>query len=416
MTALLRLATCGSVDDGKSTLIGRLLHDTRQIADDQLEHVRDVSERRGGGALDLALLTDGLRAEREQGITIDVAYRSFITERRRFILADCPGHEQYTRNMVTGASTADATVVLIDARHGVQAQTRRHMAIAELLRVPHVLVAVNKMDAVGWSRERFEEIEAEVGRVAAALGLPDVVCVPVSALHGDNVVEPSAHAAWHEGPPLVTRLEELPIDGADTAGPLRLPVQLVTRPEGEAGGGRRYAGRIARGTVRPGDAVVVLPSGREAVVEAVETLDRELEAAGAPLSVALRLDREVDVARGDVICAAADAPAPARELQATVCWMHERPLHPGARLLVKHGTRTVRAIADAVPERLDLETLGPVPAPDGLHLNDLGHVHLRLAEPVIADPYAECRATGAFVLIDDQSNATLAAGMVLSAG
>jgi sulfate adenylyltransferase subunit 1 len=318
--------------------------------------------------------------------------------------------------MVTGASTADATVVLIDARHGVQPQTRRHMAIAELLRVPHVLVAVNKMDAAGWSRVRFEEIEAEVARVAAALGLPDVVCVPVSALHGDNVVEPSPNAPWHDGPPLVTRLEDLPLDGADVAGPLRLPVQLVTRPEGEAGGGRRYAGRIARGTVRPGDAVVILPSGREAVVDAVETLGRELEAAGAPLSVALRLDREVDVARGDVICAAAEAPAPARELQATVCWMHERPLHPGVRLLLKHGTRTVRAIADAVPERLDLETLGPVPAGDGLHLNDLGHVHLRLAEPVIADPYAECRATGAFVLIDDQSNATLAAGMVLSAG
>jgi sulfate adenylyltransferase subunit 1 len=413
MSGLLRLATCGSVDDGKSTLIGRLLHDTRQIADDQLDHVRDVSERRGGGELDLALLTDGLRAEREQGITIDVAYRSFITERRRFILADCPGHEQYTRNMVTGASTADATVVLIDARHGVQAQTRRHMAIAELLRVPHVLVAVNKMDAVGWSRERFVEIEADVAHVAAALGLPDVACVPVSALHGDNVVEASAHTPWHEGPPLVARLEELPLDGADTAGPLRFPVQLVTRPEA---GGRRYAGRIARGTVRPGDTVRVLPSGHEAVVEAVELLDAELDEAAAPLSVALRLDRELDVARGDVLCAARDAPVPARELRATVCWMHERPLHPGARLLVKHGTRTVRAIADAIPERLDLETLGPVPAPDGLGLNDLGHVRLRLAEPVVADPYAECRATGAFVLIDDQSNATLAAGMVLSAG
>ena len=414
--ALLRLATCGSVDDGKSTLIGRLLHDTRQIHDDQMEHVRDVSARRGGGDFDLALLTDGLRAEREQGITIDVAYRSFLTDRRRFILADCPGHEQYTRNMVTGASTADASVLLVDARLGVQPQTRRHLAISALLRVPHVLVAVNKMDLVDWDEERFTEIADELRSLADGLGLPDLVCVPISALEGAGVVDPVGDIApWHAGPSLVTRLEDLPIDGADAAGPLRMPVQWVIRPEGEHGGGRRYAGRIARGTVRVGDEVVALPSGQEAVVTGIELLDEDLDAASAPRSVAVRLDRELDVARGDVLCRVGEAPTPARELEATLCWMHERPLRPGARLLLKHGTRTTRAIVGEIRERLELETLTPVPAPDGLALNDLGHVTLKVADPLVADPYGECRETGAFVLIDDQDHATLAAGMIVAA-
>ncbi len=414
--ALLRLATCGSVDDGKSTLIGRLLHDTRQIHDDQMEHVRDVSARRGGGEFDLALLTDGLRAEREQGITIDVAYRSFLTDRRRFILADCPGHEQYTRNMVTGASTADASVLLVDARLGVQPQTRRHLAISALLRVPHVLVAVNKMDLVGWDEARFTEIADELRSLAEGLGLPDLVCVPISALEGAGVVDPVGDVAhWHTGPSLVTRLEDLPIDGADAAGPLRMPVQWVVRPEGEHGGGRRYAGRIARGTVRVGDEVVALPSGQEAVVTGVELLGNDLDAASAPRSIAVRLDRELDIARGDVLCRVGEAPTPTREFEATLCWMHERPLQPGARLLLKHGTRTTRAIVGEIRERLELETLTPVPAPDGLALNDLGHVTLKVADPLVADPYGECRETGAFVLIDDQDHATLAAGMIVSA-
>jgi len=413
---LLRLATCGSVDDGKSTLIGRLLHDTRQIHDDQMEHVRDVSARRGGGELDLALLTDGLRAEREQGITIDVAYRSFLTERRRFILADCPGHEQYTRNMVTGASTADASVLLVDARNGVLPQTRRHLAISALLRVPHVLVAINKMDLVGWDEQRFDKIAAELRGLAETLGLPDLVCVPISALEGDGVARPLGdEAPWHSGPSLVARLEELPLDGADEDGPLRLPVQLVIRPEGEHGGGRRYAGRIARGTVRVGDELVALPSGQEAVVTAVELIGSELDAAAAPRSVSVRLDRELDISRGDVLCRASEVPVPVREIEATLCWMHERPLHPGARLLLKHGARTTRTIVGEVREKLDLETLAPVSAPDGLHLNDLGHVALKVAEPLVADPYEECRETGAFVLIDDADNATLAAGMIVSA-
>ncbi|HMS61817.1 MAG TPA: GTP-binding protein [Solirubrobacteraceae bacterium] len=414
--ALLRLATCGSVDDGKSTLIGRLLHDTRQIADDQMEHVRDVSARRGGGDFDLALLTDGLRAEREQGITIDVAYRSFLTDRRRFILADCPGHEQYTRNMVTGASTADASVLLVDARLGVQPQTRRHLAISALLRVPHVLVAVNKMDLVGWDEARFAEIADELRGLADGLGLPDLVCVPISALEGAGVVDPVGDLApWHPGPSLVTRLEDLPLDGADQHGPLRLPVQWVIRPEGEHGGGRRYAGRIARGTVAVGDEVIALPSGQEAVVIGIELLGSDLDAAAAPRSVAVRLDRELDISRGDVLCRVGEAPAPARDLEATLCWMHERPLQPGARLLLKHGARTTRAIVGEIRERLELETLTAVPAPDGLALNDLGHVTLKVADPLVADPYGECRETGAFVLIDAQDHATLAAGMIVSA-
>ncbi|HEY5142072.1 MAG TPA: GTP-binding protein [Solirubrobacteraceae bacterium] len=408
---LLRVATCGSVDDGKSTLLGRLLHDTRQIADDQLDHVRDVSERRGT-VLDLALLTDGLRAEREQGITIDVAYRSFETPRRRFILADCPGHEQYTRNMVTGASTADAAVLLVDARHGVVAQTRRHLAITALLRVPHVLVAVNKMDLVDWDGARFAEIAGDIRALAETLGVEDVACVPVSALEGDNVVEPSARTPWYDGPPLVTRLEELPPESDDPDGPLRFPVQLVIRPLGGAGGGRRYAGRVARGTVRPGDAVVALPSGEEAVVAAVETLDGELAHASAPRSVSIVLDRELDISRGDVLCRTGAAPALTRELEATLCWMSERHLRPGARLLLKHGTRTTRAIVEDVTERLHLQTLLGAPAPDGLALNDLGRVRLRVAEPLVADPYAESRAAGAFVLIDDATNDTVAAGMI----
>ncbi|CAB4913468.1 unannotated protein [freshwater metagenome] len=411
MSDLLRLATCGSVDDGKSTLLGRLLHDTRQIADDQLEHVRDVSARRGG-ELDLALLTDGLRAEREQGITIDVAYRSFVTERRRFILADCPGHEQYTRNMVTGASTADAAVLLIDARYGVVSQTRRHLAIAALLRVPHVVVAVNKMDLVAWSQERFDEIVADVRVLADGLGVADAACIPLSALEGDNVVTKSAAAPWYTGPALVPYLEELPLDGLDDTGPVRFPVQLIIRPDGEAGGGRRYAGRIERGTLRTGDAVVALPSGREAVVEAIEILDEQLEVAGPSLSVNVVLDREIDIARGDLLVRRGEEPNVRRELEATLCWMSDRHLKPGQRLLLKAGARTTRAVVDEVRERLDLESLQPVAAPDGLALNDLGRVRLRVADAVPADTYAECRATGAFVLIDDATNDTVAAGMI----
>ena len=282
--------------------------------------------------------------------------------------------------------------------------------------MPHVLVAVNKMDLVDWDEARFAEIAGELRGLADGLGLPDLVCVPISALEGAGVVDPVGDLApWHAGPSLVTRLEDLPLDGADQHGPLRLPVQWVIRPEGEHGGGRRYAGRIARGTVTVGDEVVALPSGQEAVVTGIELLGSDLDAAAAPRSVAVRLDRELDLARGDVLCRVGEAPTPARELEATLCWMHERPLRPGARLLLKHGARTTRAIVGEIRERLELETLTAVPAPDGLALNDLGHVTLKVADALVADPYGECRETGAFVLIDAQDHATLAAGMIVSA-
>jgi sulfate adenylyltransferase subunit 1 len=402
----LRLATAGSVDDGKSTLIGRLLYDSKSILADQLEHIAEVSHaRNGNGHLDLALLTDGLRAEREQGITIDVAHRYFATPRRRFILADTPGHEQYTRNMVTGASTAEVAIVLVDARHGVVEQTRRHAAVAGLLRVGHVVLAVNKMDLVGWSEEVFDRIVADFDCFASKIGLGAVTPLPLSALHGDNVVEPSERLAWYAGPPLLEHLEtvELP---AEAPADFRLPVQWVLRGEERA-----YAGRIGSGELRPGDDVVALPSGASARVVAVETFDGPLDVALAGQSVSVRLDRELDLSRGDVLAAAGSPPSVTRSFGADVCWLSERPLAPGARLALKHGTRTVRAVVDAVVDRLDLAGAARVAA-DGLSLNDIGRVDLRVSSPLPAEPYAANRVTGAFILVDDGTNETVGAGMV----
>jgi sulfate adenylyltransferase large subunit len=411
-TELLRLVTCGSVDDGKSTLIGRLLYDTKQIFVDQLEHIEDVSRRRGNEYVDLALLTDGLRAEREQGITIDVAYRSFVTPRRRFQLADAPGHVQYTRNMVTGASTAELGIVLVDARQGVVEQTRRHAYILSILRVPHAVAAVNKMDLVGWSQERFAEIAAELEQ----LGLPDLQAIPISALHGDNVVERSEHMPWYEGPLLLEHLETVEIASDRDLDCRRFPVQWVIRPmSDEHHDYRGYAGQVAGGVWSAGDDVVVLPAGLRTRVEAVETLDGPLEAAIPPMSVTIRLADDVDVSRGDMLADPAAPPVVARELETRVCWMSERPLEPRARLAVKQTTRSVRAIADELVARTDVHTLEDTPAPGRLELNDIGVVRLRLAEPLCVDPYAENRATGAFVLIDEATNETVGAGLVLSA-
>ena len=411
-TELLRLVTCGSVDDGKSTLIGRLLYDTKQIFVDQLAQIEDVSRRRGHEYVDLALLTDGLRAEREQGITIDVAYRSFVTPRRRFQLADAPGHVQYTRNMVTGASTAELGIVLVDARRGVVEQTRRHAYILSILRVPHAVAAVNKMDLVDWSQERFEEIAAELGE----LGLPDLRAIPISALHGDNVVERSERMPWYDGPPLLEHLETVEVASDRDLARRRFPVQWVIRPVSpDHHGYRGYAGQVAGGLWSAGDEVVVLPSGLRTQVEAVETLDGPLETAAPPLSVTLRVADDLDVARGDMLADPAEPPLVARELEARVCWMSERPLEPHARLAVKHTTRSVRAIADQLVSRVDVHTLEDQPAPGRLELNDIGVVRLRLAEPLCVDPYAENRATGAFVLIDEATNETAGAGMVIAA-
>ena len=413
---LLRLATAGSVDDGKSTLVGRLLHDSKSVLADQLDAVERVSRDRGLAHADLALLTDGLRAEREQGITIDVAYRYFATADRSFILADCPGHVQYTRNTVTGASTADAVVLLVDARKGVLEQTRRHLAVAALLRVPHVVVAVNKIDLVDFDAAVYERVSADLARVAADLGLPDLRTVPVSALEGDNVVDRSARTDWYDGPSLLEVLETLPVAEDPESEEFRFPVQLTLRPQEAARDEahreyRGYAGQIASGVVRVGDEVVVLPSGRRTTVAGIDTANGELTEAFAPMSVALRLTDDIDVARGDLVAAAAQAPEPTRDLVATVCWLSDVPLSRKSRLLLKHTTRTTRAIVSAVDGVLDLDQVQIVPG-DDLALNDIGRVRLRTAEPIVAEPYARHRRTGAFLLIDSQSGQTLAAGMI----
>jgi sulfate adenylyltransferase large subunit len=413
---LLRLVTAGSVDDGKSTLIGRLLYDTKQVLADQLEHIEETSLRRGDGYVNLALLTDGLRAEREQGITIDVAYRSFVTARRRFQLADAPGHVQYTRNLVTGASTADVAVILIDARKGVVEQTRRHSYIAGTLGIPHIVFAVNKMDLVDFSAERYSEIEAELLVLADRLGLSDTRAIPMSALRGDNVVERGEGLPWYDGPTLLEHLETVEIAGDRNLDDRRFPVQWVVRPmSDEHHDYRGYAGQVAAGTWRPGDEVVVLPSGRRTRVAAVENFDRPLEEAFPPQSVTIRLEDDVDVGRGDMLADPDNPPVVARELLAEICWMSERPLEPRAKLAVKHTTRASRAVVDELVSVVDMDTLDTVPAPERLELNDLAVVRLRLAEPLAVDTYERNRTTGAFILIDEATNDTVAAGMVLEA-
>ena len=390
---LLRLCTCGSVDDGKSTLIGRLLVDAKAVLSDQLEHVRAATERRGGEGLDLALLTDGLRAEREQGITIDVAHRYFATPRRSFVLADCPGHERYTRNMVTGASTSQAAIVMIDARHGVVEQTRRHLGVLKLLGVAHRIVCVNKMDLVDWSRARFDAVCSDVLGVDGAVE----AFIPTSALDGDGVTFAPPEAPWYDGPPLLELLEELDVDAEPDAAGTRLPVQWVTRDGDE----RWLCGRQAGGVLRAGDDVIVAPGGEAATVVEVATFDGPLAESRAPRSIRVRLDRDVDVSRGDVLCGARDAPEPVRELDATLCWMSEAPLRQGTRYALKHAATWVRAAVDAV------EADG-----DTLELNDLGRVRLRTSAPLALDAYADNRVTGSFLLVDESTNETVAAGMV----
>ncbi|MFD8596275.1 sulfate adenylyltransferase subunit 1 [Kitasatospora sp. NPDC059646] len=410
-TSLLRFATAGSVDDGKSTLVGRLLHDSKSVLADQLEAVEHASRRRGQDAPDLALLTDGLRAEREQGITIDVAYRYFATARRRFILADTPGHVQYTRNMVTGASTAELAVVLVDARNGVVEQTRRHAAVAALLRVPHVVLAVNKMDLVDYAEPVFAAIAEEFTGYAASLGVEDVVAVPISALAGDNVVEPSRHMDWYGGPTLLEHLETVPVGSDPTAEPARFPVQYVIRPQSEEFHDYRgYAGQLASGVLRVGDPVTVLPSGHTSTVAAIDALGVATELAWAPQSVTVRLADDIDISRGDLIAAGPTA-VPGKDIEATVCHLSERPLHVGAKVLLKHTTRTVRALVKDISYRIDIDTLEQRSGAEGLNVNDIGHVVLRTAEPLALDPYRDNRRTGSFILIDPADGTTLTAGM-----
>ncbi|WP_411149422.1 sulfate adenylyltransferase subunit 1 [Streptomyces sp. A30] len=392
----LRFATAGSVDDGKSTLVGRLLHDSKSVLTDQLEAVEHASRNRGQDTPDLALLTDGLRAEREQGITIDVAYRYFATPRRRFILADTPGHVQYTRNMVTGASTAELAIVLVDARNGVVEQTRRHAAVAALLRVPHVVLAVNKMDLVGYEEKEFDRIVEDFAGHAAELGLPGFTPIPVSALVGDNVVDRSARMDWYEGPVLLEFLENVPVGTEATEAPTRFPVQYVIR-DGEV---RYYAGQLVSGSLRVGDRVTVHPSGETSEITGIDVLGVAAQLAYAPQSIGVRLADQRDVSRGDMITAGADVPALTQEVRAAVCHLTDRPLRVGDRVLVRHTTRTVKAVVEDLGGAAELTA------------NDLGRVTLRTAEPLALDDYAVSRRTGAFLLIDPADGATLTAGMV----
>ncbi|HEY0470215.1 MAG TPA: GTP-binding protein [Kribbella sp.] len=429
MSSLLRLATAGSVDDGKSTLVGRLLHDCKAILADQIAHVQTVTAQRAGARgdgtdFDFALLTDGLRAEREQGITIDVAYRYFATEKRSFILADCPGHVQYTRNTVTGASTADVVIILVDARHGVLEQTRRHLAVAGLLRVPHVVLAVNKIDLVDYDEAVYQGIAKDVSELADQLGIADVQAIPVSALVGDNVVDRSAATSWYEGPTLLEFLESASGRSDASGRPLRFPVQYVIRPQtdNEYRDYRGYTGTVASGTVSVGDQVIVLPAGRRtsvagidrAVITSTSTAVAERPSAVAGEAVTVRLADDIDVARGSVIVSADSSPGTRRELSATVCWLSDRPLTVGARLLIKHTTTTAQAIVTKIDGALDVTgtgTLEILPA-TGLELNDIGKVQLKIAAPLAADPYSSNNITGSFLLIDAHDGWTLAAGMI----
>ena len=412
---LLRFSTAGSVDDGKSTLIGRLLYDTQSVYEDQVKSIEGKGTT-APGQIDFALLTDGLRAEREQGITIDVAYRYFSTAKRKFIIADTPGHEQYTRNMATGASTADAAIVLIDASKGVLIQSRRHAYIASLLRVRHVLVAVNKMDLIGYDEAAFRAIKADftavLDHIAADTGTPvNAVFVPVSALKGDNIVHGSQAMPWYTGPSLLQLLESLPSAQETRTAPFRFPVQRVLRPDHTF---RGFAGQIASGTVRAGDEIVVLPSNRSAKIERIVTWDGDLDEAIAPLSVTLVLDREVDISRGDLIVAAAAQATVARSAKAAIVWMDQRPVDLSRRYLFKHTSHTVPVFLSSVDYRTDLTTLSRQPA-QGLEMNDIGAVSLNLLRPIALDIYRENRSTGAFILIDPETNATVAAGMVTAA-
>ncbi len=412
-TQLLRFITAGSVDDGKSTLIGRLLHDSKSIFEDQFSAIAKTSEKRGMGAVDLSLLTDGLQAEREQGITIDVAYRYFATPKRKFIIGDTPGHEQYTRNMVTAASTANLAIILVDARKGVLTQTKRHSYLASLLGVPHVVLAVNKMDMVDYSKQRFEEIVGEYKRFAAQLDLHDVHTIPLSALNGDNVVERSESMDWYIGPTLLELLETIQIERDVNTRDLRFPVQWVCRPQtAEHHDFRGFSGRIEAGDVSVGDAVTVLPSGRSTRVKRIFTLDGDLQTAFAPQSVTLTLEDEIDISRGDMVVKAdGTAPRVEKEFEATLCWLSEAPLEKSRKYLVKHTTRMVKSLFSRLDYRVDVNTLEQH-ATDRLSMNDIARVAIKVQQPLVFDSYVEDRATGSFIVIDEATNNTVAAGMI----
>ena len=415
MTEMLRLATAGSVDDGKSTLIGRLLYDSKAIFEDQLESVERTSREHGDEYTNLALLTDGLRAEREQGITIDVAYRYFATPKRKFIIGDTPGHIQYTRNMVTGASTADLALILVDARKGILEQSRRHAFLSSLLGIPHLVLCVNKMDLVDWSEERFEEIKAEFRAFAMKLDVRDLTIIPMSALHGDNIVDRSANMPWYEGSPLLHHLEEVHIASDRNLIDARFPVQYVIRPMSDSHHDYRgYAGQVAGGVMKPGDEVVVLPSGFTSTIATIETADGPLEHAYAPMSVTVTLTDDIDVSRGDMIARRKNQPHVGQDIEAMVCWLSDTTwLREGAKLAIKHTTRWARALVKDLQYQLDINTLHRYEDAVGLSLNEIGRVTLRITQPLLFDEYRRNRTTGSFILVDETSHTTVGAGMIL---
>jgi sulfate adenylyltransferase subunit 1 len=411
---LLRFTTAGSVDDGKSTLIGRLLYDSKSIFEDQLEAIERVTEQRGEEVLNLSLLTDGLRAEREQGITIDVAYRYFATPRRKFIVADTPGHIQYTRNMVTGASTANLAIILIDARKGVIEQTCRHSFIASLLRIPHVVVCVNKMDLVDFSEARFNEIVAAYTEFASRLEIPDIKFIPISALHGDNVVDRSERTPWYQGSPLLYTLETVYIGSDVNHIDARFPVQTVIRPNNdEHHDFRGFAGRVAGGVFKPGDEIVSQPSGLTSRIKSIHGPSGDLQEAFAPMSVVMTLEDEIDVSRGDTITKANNPPHVTQDIEAMICWFSEKKLVPNGKYIIRHTTREAKAVIKAVRYKVNINTLHKAEGDLDIGMNEIGRIVIRTAVPLIADPYQRNRATGSFILVDEFSNATVAAGMIL---
>jgi len=412
---LLRFTTAGSVDDGKSTLIGRLLYDSKSIFEDQLEAIEETSKRRGDGHVDLALLTDGLKAEREQGITIDVAYRYFATPKRKFIIADTPGHIQYTRNMVTGASTANLAIILIDARKGVIEQTKRHSFIANLLRIQHVVVAVNKMDLVDYSEEVYEKIIKDYQEFASRLdNIVDITPIPISALNGDNVVDKSTSMPWYQGPSLLYHLEHVYVGGEENHVDARFPVQWVIRPQSDEWHDfRGYAGRVAGGVFKPGDEITVLPSGFTSRIKAIHTADGHLDEAFAPQSVTLTLTDEIDISRGDMIVKKNNPPRSSQDIEAMICWFSNKPMTSRAKVVLRHTSREMQAIISEVKYLVDINTLHKIEGAGTFAMNDVGRITLRTAQPVIHDSYRRNRQTGSFILVDPGTNETVAAGMII---
>lgn len=415
--SILRLVTVGSVDDGKSTLIGRLLVDSKQVFEDQLESVEKTSQQRGDDYLDLALLTDGLKAEREQGITIDVAYRYFSTPKRKFIMADCPGHVQYTRNMVTGASTASLALLLVDARKGLLEQTRRHSFISSLLGIPHLVVCVNKMDLVDYAQEDFERVKAQFEDFSTKLDIKDVTFIPISALKGDNVVSPSDKMSWYKGRPLIDHLEEVHIASDRNHIDFRFPVQMVIRPHSESVTDyRAYAGQVASGSIKTGDTIRVLPSGFESKVKAIECGGVEIGEAVASMSVSIRLEDEIDISRGNMICRPNNQPAALQDLDVLTCWLSEKPMDPKRKYSLMHTTNSARCLVKEVLYKIDVNTLSREDFDGSLKMNEVGRMKLRTTNPLFCDPYRRNRSTGSFILIDEADNLTVGAAMLTEAG